>query len=222
MATLTKKDQQWLREKFGPRANFDPTERVLYGHDIAAMPKLIKPLVGNTAPHTIVQPGNEEELRALVAWASSKKIPLVPRGKGSSGYGGIIPTRKGIVVDFYRMKEVLAVDAAARRHQGHPRRRVRRNDPPPRGGPLLRQCADPDQGSAHRPRHRRNADRGGHGGQGRDHPRSLSLLRIPISRDEGKEEFPRRDPRPGRLCLSRAGQNVRRPERRGFEAVEGL
>ncbi|MDP2916113.1 MAG: FAD-binding oxidoreductase [Candidatus Aminicenantes bacterium] len=113
MATLTKKDQQWLREKFGPRANFDPTERILYGHDIAAMPKLIKPLVGNTAPHAIVQPKNEEELQALVAWASSKKIPLVPRGKGSSGYGGIIPTRKGIVIDFYRMKEVLAVDAAA-------------------------------------------------------------------------------------------------------------
>jgi FAD/FMN-containing dehydrogenase/heterodisulfide reductase subunit C len=113
MATLTKKDQQWLREKFGPRANFDPTERILYGHDIAAMPKLIKPLVGQTVPHAVVQPENEEELQEFVAWASSKKIPLVPRGKGSSGYGGIIPTRKGIVIDFYRMKEVLEVDGAA-------------------------------------------------------------------------------------------------------------
>ena len=113
MATLTKKDQQWLEEKLGARANFRPTERVLYGHDIAVMPGLFKPLVGKTVPDAVVQPDNEDELKELVAWATRRNIPLVPRGKGSSGYGGIIPTRKGIVVDFYRMKNVLAVDAAA-------------------------------------------------------------------------------------------------------------
>ena len=113
MATLTKKDQQWLEEKFGARANFRPTERVLYGHDIAVMPGLFKPLVGKTVPDAVVQPDNEDELKELVAWATNRNIPLVPRGKGSSGYGGIIPTRKGIVVDFYRMKNVLAVDDAA-------------------------------------------------------------------------------------------------------------
>ncbi|MBN1224002.1 MAG: FAD-binding oxidoreductase, partial [Candidatus Aminicenantes bacterium] len=99
--------------KFGDRANFNPTERLLYSHDIAAMPSLFKRLIGNTLPDVVVQPQNEDELAELVRWASQRKIPLVPRGKGSSGYGGIIPTRNGIVVDFYRMKEVLSMDKDA-------------------------------------------------------------------------------------------------------------
>ena len=110
MALIGKKDRKWLEEKFGEGVNFSPTERILYSHDIAAMPSLFKPLIGKTIPDVVVQPQNEEDLAELVRWASEKKIPLVPRGKGSSGYGGIIPTRKGIVIDFYRMKDVISVD----------------------------------------------------------------------------------------------------------------
>ena len=110
MANLNKNERKWLEEKFIDRANFNPTERRLYSHDIAAIAGLFKPLIGNTIPYAVVQPENEEELKDLVCWANENKIPLVPRGKGSSGYGGIIPTRKGIVVDFYRMKDVIAVD----------------------------------------------------------------------------------------------------------------
>jgi Fe-S oxidoreductase/FAD/FMN-containing dehydrogenase len=112
MAALSKNDKIWLEEHFQERVNFNPTERLLYSHDIAAIPGLFKPLVGNTIPYAVVQPGNEQELIALVKWAAEKRIPLVPRGKGSSGYGGIIPTHKGIVVDFYRMKDVLSIDQA--------------------------------------------------------------------------------------------------------------
>ncbi|MGD2295970.1 MAG: FAD-binding oxidoreductase, partial [Candidatus Aminicenantes bacterium] len=110
MSRLTKKDKKWIQDKFGERANFNRTERVLYSHDIAAVPSLFKPLVRNTLPDVVVQPRNEEELADLVRWASKKEIPLVPRGKGSSGYGGIIPTRNGIVVDFYWMKDVISID----------------------------------------------------------------------------------------------------------------
>jgi len=92
MAKLNKKQREWLTDKFKTRVNFNPYERLLYSHDIAAMPKLVKPLIGNTVPDAVVQPENEEELSELVKWASKNKIPIVPRGKGSSGYGGIIPT----------------------------------------------------------------------------------------------------------------------------------
>jgi Fe-S oxidoreductase/FAD/FMN-containing dehydrogenase len=112
MIRLSKKHRTWLEEKFGRRANFQPNERRLYGHDIAAMPSLFKPIIGRTIPDAVVQPESEAELVELVRWADANRIPLVPRGKGSSGYGGIIPTRKGIVVDFYRMKDVVAADAA--------------------------------------------------------------------------------------------------------------
>jgi Fe-S oxidoreductase/FAD/FMN-containing dehydrogenase len=110
MANLNKQEMKWLKDKFDGRANFNRTERLLYSHDIAAMPSLFKPLIGNTIPYAVVQPETEEELVELVRWANARKIPLVPRGKGSSGYGGIIPTRNGIVVDFYRMKGVLSID----------------------------------------------------------------------------------------------------------------
>ncbi len=112
MSRLAKKHRIWLEERFDGRANFDPDERRLYSHDIATMPSLFKPIIGKTIPDAVVQPESEAELAELVRWAARSKIPLVPRGKGSSGYGGIIPTRKGIVVDFYRMKDIIIVDTA--------------------------------------------------------------------------------------------------------------
>jgi Fe-S oxidoreductase/FAD/FMN-containing dehydrogenase len=105
-----KTSQKVFLESFGNRATFDKTERMLYGHDIAAMPALVKPLVGNTTPDAVVQPVSEDELAALVRWASGNGIAVTPRGKSSSGYGGVIPVKKGLVVDFYRMKNVVELD----------------------------------------------------------------------------------------------------------------
>ncbi len=102
--------RSYLEERFNNRITFDPVERKLYGHDISAIPGMVKPLIGNTTPDVVVQPQSEEELIELVNWARKQKIPLTPRGKATSGYGGAIPVKKGIVVDFYRMKDVLAVD----------------------------------------------------------------------------------------------------------------
>jgi FAD/FMN-containing dehydrogenase len=110
VATLGVKNRTWLEEKFGNRVTFRLTERKLYGHDIAAMPSLFKPLIGDTTPEAVVQPETEEELVDLVRWASDKRIPLTPRGKASSGYGGVVPVKRGIVVDFYRMKRVVHID----------------------------------------------------------------------------------------------------------------
>ncbi|MHC4601281.1 MAG: FAD-binding and (Fe-S)-binding domain-containing protein, partial [Planctomycetota bacterium] len=73
----------------------------------------VKKLVGDTTPACVVQPQDEGELLALVALARRWEVPLVPRGKSSSGYGGVLPTRGGIVVDFWRMREVLEIDAEA-------------------------------------------------------------------------------------------------------------
>lgn len=113
MLNLNEKQRRDLEGTFGPRVNFDPTERKLYGHDIAAMPGLFKPLIGDTTPAAVVQPANEAELVELVRWAARESVPLTPRGKATSGYGGAIPVKQGVVVDFYRMKNVVSVDAGA-------------------------------------------------------------------------------------------------------------
>ena len=109
MATIGAAQQTYL-EKFGNKVSFNPIERKMYSHDIAAMPNLVKPLIGNTIPDAVAQPQNEAELTELVQWAYQQKIPITPRGKASSGYGGVIPIKKGLVIDFYQMKDVLAID----------------------------------------------------------------------------------------------------------------
>jgi Fe-S oxidoreductase/FAD/FMN-containing dehydrogenase len=110
MSQFGKMHQSYLEKKFGSRVSFHKTERKLYGHDIAALPSLIKPLLGNTTPDAVVQPETEEELIALVRWARENNIPLTPRGKASSGYGGVLPLKQGVVVDFYRMNRTLRMD----------------------------------------------------------------------------------------------------------------
>ena len=95
MSRLNKNDRKWLEGKFGNRVNFNPTERLLYGHDIAAIPSLFKPLVGRTMPDAVVQPADEEEAGRAGALGERKTIPLVPRGKASSGYGGVAPDQQG-------------------------------------------------------------------------------------------------------------------------------
>ncbi|HWQ13615.1 MAG TPA: FAD-binding and (Fe-S)-binding domain-containing protein [Roseiflexaceae bacterium] len=100
-------------ERFGERVTFDPTERRLYGHDVGAVPGLIALLMRGTTPDAVVQPNGEQELAALARWAAAEGVPLTPRGKATSGYGGAVPQRRGVVVDFHRMRRVLRVDPAA-------------------------------------------------------------------------------------------------------------
>jgi Fe-S oxidoreductase/FAD/FMN-containing dehydrogenase len=110
---LTTADRHRLQDLLGSHVTFDRRERRLYGHDIAAMPSLVRPLVGDTTPDAVAQPSSEAQLVELVRWANGRGVPLTPRGKGSSGYGGAIPVRRGVVVDLYRLRRVLAVDREA-------------------------------------------------------------------------------------------------------------
>ena len=105
MSSFGEKHQSYLEEKFGSRVSFDNTERKLYGHDIAALPSLIKPFLGNTTPDAVVQPETETELVALVRWARENYVALTPRGKASSGYGGVLPVRQGVVVELLQNEQ---------------------------------------------------------------------------------------------------------------------
>ncbi|MHB8419694.1 MAG: FAD-binding and (Fe-S)-binding domain-containing protein [Myxococcales bacterium] len=103
-----------LEKLFGARVSFVPTERRLYGHDVGALPRRIRPLVGDALPDAVVQPETEGELVELLRWSAAHGVPLTPRAKATSGYGGVMPVRHGVVVDLRRMQRVLAVDADAR------------------------------------------------------------------------------------------------------------
>ncbi len=102
-----------LEKTFGARVRFDKVERMLYSHDVGDIPYLIKPLLGTTTPAGVVQPESEAELISLVRWANETGTAITPRAKATSGYGGAIPVKEGIVVDFIRMRQVLAIDETA-------------------------------------------------------------------------------------------------------------
>jgi hypothetical protein len=50
---------------------------ILDGHDIAVLPRLIRPFVADTLPDAVVQPENEAGLAHLTKWAAA--IPAARR-----------------------------------------------------------------------------------------------------------------------------------------------
>lgn len=98
-----------ISEIFGDRVRFNKIERIVYSHDMGIMPEQIRSLIQCT-PDGVVQPISAEEVSALVKLARMERIPLVPRGAGSAGFGGSVPAKAGIVVDFVRMNKILEID----------------------------------------------------------------------------------------------------------------
>jgi Fe-S oxidoreductase/FAD/FMN-containing dehydrogenase len=110
MSALHTSQKKRLQQTFGDRISFDEIERKIYSHDVGELPKLIKPIIGNILADAVVQPESVAELAELVTWAREHTVPLVPRGKATSGYGGLFPLKQGLIVDFYRLNGVLSVD----------------------------------------------------------------------------------------------------------------
>ncbi len=105
---MLKELKKELTDIFDERVAFHQLERILYSSDIGNLPGLLKGQITAT-PDAVVQPINVDELVALVNIAIKHSIPLVPRGSGTAGYGGAVPTMGGIAVDFYRLKKVIAI-----------------------------------------------------------------------------------------------------------------
>jgi Fe-S oxidoreductase/FAD/FMN-containing dehydrogenase len=110
MRSISRELQEKLQGAFGERVRFDEVERMFYSHDMGSLPSLVKPILGNTLPAGVVQALTEEQVVGLATLARTYHIPLVPRGKSTSGYGGVVPVKGGLVVDFAWMNQVLSVD----------------------------------------------------------------------------------------------------------------
>ncbi|MBO8126348.1 MAG: FAD-binding oxidoreductase [Firmicutes bacterium] len=101
--------QRELAEVLGDRVHFEYNERLLYSHDVGSMPdSMLAPF--KVVPDAVAQPVTVEELQKIIALADRYDLPLTPRGAGTSGYGGSMPTRGGITIDFTRMDKIIKVD----------------------------------------------------------------------------------------------------------------
>src|SRR3990170_1228276 len=82
-------------------------------HGVAGIPKLADAQF-KFRPDFVALPRTTEEVVRLVRLQKEVGLPLVPRGGGTGLYGGAVPNRGGIVVDFRKMGRVIKIDAATR------------------------------------------------------------------------------------------------------------
>ncbi len=61
-------------------------------------------------PDAVVLPGTTEEVAGIARIASEHRIPLVPRGSGTSLCGGTVPIHGGIVMPLTRMNRILEIN----------------------------------------------------------------------------------------------------------------
>jgi FAD/FMN-containing dehydrogenase/NAD-dependent dihydropyrimidine dehydrogenase PreA subunit len=87
-------------------------EREMYSHDIGDVPPIMTNTFFKTQPDLVVQPRNVAEIRQVLAFANARKIPVIPRGAASWGFGGVIPTNAGIVIDLSPFRNILGLDTA--------------------------------------------------------------------------------------------------------------
>lgn len=100
-----------LLKIFGPgRVFFDEEIRALYAHDLGNPPFIIDFLI-QRQPEAVVVPANEQQVVSVLKMATAGRIPVTPRGAATSGYGGAVPAKGGIVVDLTNLNREISVDA---------------------------------------------------------------------------------------------------------------
>ena len=62
------------------------------------------------APLAVVLPRSTEEVAAVLRICHAERVPVVPRGAGTSLAGGALPTADSVILGVARMTEVLEVD----------------------------------------------------------------------------------------------------------------
>ncbi|MFW9909408.1 MAG: FAD-binding oxidoreductase [Candidatus Thorarchaeota archaeon] len=79
--------------------------RKLYSHDVGALPGLVNDLL-KTEVDAVAQPMSSEVVSNLLKYCLKEKIPIIPRGHGTSGYGGALPTKGGLAIEMTRMNQI--------------------------------------------------------------------------------------------------------------------
>jgi len=91
------------------RVTTDDFERQLYSQEIANLPPEVV-YVFNVKPDIVVRPSCTEHVVGVVNIARERKIPVTPRGAGTLGLGGSLPSKGGILLDLSTMNRIIEVD----------------------------------------------------------------------------------------------------------------
>jgi FAD/FMN-containing dehydrogenase len=83
-----------------------PETCMIYSSDVTSLPNLAYQIISPKFD-VVTQPVDVSSLQNLVLCARENRIPIVPRGNGTSGWGGAIPVRAGICIALSKMSRVL-------------------------------------------------------------------------------------------------------------------
>jgi glycolate oxidase len=81
----------------------DEVERLCYSRDMS---------LHEGSPDAIVFPNSTENIVKILKLANKLKIPVVPRGAGTSVVGSVIAPRGGIILDFTFMNKIIELSPA--------------------------------------------------------------------------------------------------------------
>jgi len=85
----------------GDAAVFTPEAMCVYGTDASRRFAL---------PSAVVRPDDVEQVRELLAFAQTERIPILPRGRATNTVGDCVPSVGGIVVSTARLNRILEID----------------------------------------------------------------------------------------------------------------
>ncbi|MFW9968207.1 MAG: FAD-binding oxidoreductase, partial [Candidatus Thorarchaeota archaeon] len=81
----------------------------IYSEDAANLPSLAGQIIDNQF-EIVTQPVTVKSLQKLLKYAEENRLPLVPRGNGTSGWGGAIPAKGGICLSLTQMNKLVHLD----------------------------------------------------------------------------------------------------------------
>jgi len=87
----------------------NPLEKLAYSHDLAPVLGFIS-LLFRITPDVIVSPSNVEQIPEILKIANKYKAPAIPRGAATWGFGGVVPTRGGILLDLRRLNRIIGLN----------------------------------------------------------------------------------------------------------------
>lgn len=100
--------EEALRAVVGPEALLtDPEKLMVYECDALTLEKKI--------PQAVVLPASVDEVAEVVRICAVHKLPIIPRGAGTSLSGAVLAVDGGITICLSRMQKVLEVDFENRR-----------------------------------------------------------------------------------------------------------
>jgi FAD/FMN-containing dehydrogenase/ferredoxin len=85
-------------------------EKMLFSRDQSEIPRFLKTIMFRSMPDLVVHASSVAAVSAVLRYANGMGITVIPRGSGSSPFGGSVPVAGGIVLDISGMDKILGVD----------------------------------------------------------------------------------------------------------------